>query len=50
MRACIEDERMKIEREFLDGLENANRYEIQRDKLMLYQNNRLLLTFSGERK
>jgi heat shock protein HslJ len=50
MRACIEDERMKIEREFLDGLENSNRYEIQRDKLMLYQNNRLLLTFSGERK
>lgn len=50
MRACIEDERMKIEREFLDGLEKANRYDIRRDKLMLYQNNRLLLTFSGERK
>ncbi|MEO8041559.1 MAG: META domain-containing protein [Acidobacteriota bacterium] len=50
MRACIEDERMKIEREFLDGLEKANRYEIQREKLMLYQNNRLLLTFNGEAK
>ncbi len=50
MRACIEDERMKIEREFLDGLEKANRYDIRRDKLMLYQNNRLLLTFNGERK
>lgn len=50
MRACIEDERMKIEREFLDGLEKANRYEIQREKLMLYQNNRLLLTFEGEAK
>jgi heat shock protein HslJ len=50
MRACIEDERMKIEREFLDGLEKANRYDIQREKLMLYQNNRLLLTFKGEAK
>jgi heat shock protein HslJ len=50
MRACIEDERMKIEREFVDGLEKANRYEIQREKLMLYQSNRLLLTFKGEAK
>lgn len=50
MRACIEDERMKIEREFLDGLEKANRYEIQGEKLMLYQNKRLLLTFNGEAK
>ena len=50
MRACIEDERMKIEREFLDGLEKTNRYEIRREKLMLYQNNRLLLTFNGEAK
>jgi heat shock protein HslJ len=50
MRACIEDERMKIERDFLDGLEKANRYEIQREKLMLYQSNRLLLTFKGEAK
>ena len=50
MRACIEDDRMNIEREFLDGLEKTNRYEIQRGKLMLYQNNRLLLTFNGERK
>jgi heat shock protein HslJ len=50
MRACIEDDRMSIEREFLDGLRQANRYEIERGKLMLYRNQRLLLTFDGERK
>ena len=50
MRACIEDERMDIEREFLESLRQANRYDIQRDKLMLYRNQRLLLTFDGERK
>jgi heat shock protein HslJ len=50
MRACIEDDRMRIEREFLDGLRNTNRYEIEHGKLMLYQNKRLLLTFNGEPK
>ena len=50
MRACVEDERMTIEREFLDGLRQANRYDIERGKLMLYRNQRLLLTFDGERK
>lgn len=50
MRACIEDERMKIEREFLDGLRVANRYEIQGNKLMLYRNKRQLLTLNGEAK
>ena len=50
MRACVEDERMSIEREFLDGLRQANRYDIERGKLMLYRNQRLLLTFQGERK
>ena len=49
MRACIEDERMSVEREFLDGLRQANRYDIVRGKLMLYRNERLLLTFNGER-
>jgi heat shock protein HslJ len=47
MRACIEDERMSIEREFLDGLRMANRYRIERGKLFLYRNDRLLLTFEG---
>lgn len=50
MRACIEDSRMNVEREFLDGLRQANRFSIERNKLMLYRNERLLLTFNGERK
>ncbi len=50
MRACIEDDRMNIERGFFDGLEKTNRYDIQRGRLMLYQNKRLLLTFVGEAK
>lgn len=50
MRACEEDNRMTIEREFLDGLQKANRYDIQRGKLMLYENKRLLLTLTGEAK
>lgn len=50
MRACVEDSRMAIERQFLDGLRNANRYQIKRDRLMLYRNTRLLLTLAGENK
>lgn len=50
MRACIEDERMNIEREFLDGLRAADSYKIKADKLMLYRRGKLLLTFTGEKK
>lgn len=50
MRACIEDERMDIERQFLDALRETNRYKIQDDKLMLYRDDRLLLTMTGEAK
>ena len=50
MRACVEDERMTIERQFLDGLQKANRFEIAKDKLMLYRDKRLLLTLKGEVK
>jgi heat shock protein HslJ len=50
MRACIEDARMDIEREFLAGLRNANRFEIDGDTLMLYRGGDLLLTFSGTKK
>lgn len=50
MRACIEDDRMTIEREFLEGLRQANRYEIKRGSLVLYRNDRLLLSFNGEAK
>jgi heat shock protein HslJ len=50
MRACIEDNRMKIERQFLDSLAKTNRYEIHAGKLNLYQGKRLLLTFKGVSK
>jgi heat shock protein HslJ len=50
MRACIEDEGMNIERDFLDGLRSADRYEVRGDKLMLYRRDKLLLTFSGRKK
>ena len=50
MRACIEDSRMSVEREFLDALRQTNRYSILSGKLMLYRNGSLLLTFNGERK
>jgi heat shock protein HslJ len=50
MRACIEDERMQVEREFLDGLRNANRFVVRDGRLMLYRGNEILLTFRGEKK
>lgn len=45
MRACIEDGRMNVEREFKNALENADRFEIAGGKLKLYRNRVLLLTF-----
>jgi heat shock protein HslJ len=50
MRACIEDERMNVERQFMNGLQNADRFEIKLGKLYLYQDEKLLLTFSGQNK
>jgi heat shock protein HslJ len=50
MRACIEDERMDIERSFLDGLRETDRYEIAADRLRLFKGDRLLLAFSGVKK
>jgi heat shock protein HslJ len=50
MRACIENERMQVERELLDGLRNANRFAIRDNRLMLYRGNEILLTFRGEKK
>ncbi|PYT01604.1 MAG: hypothetical protein DMF63_01795 [Acidobacteria bacterium] len=50
MRACIEDDRMDIERKFLDGLRATNRYKIKNHRLMLYRDDRLLLTFAGGKK
>ncbi|HMQ04855.1 MAG TPA: META domain-containing protein [Pyrinomonadaceae bacterium] len=45
MRACIEDDRMSIERELYDGLRSADRFEIRDDKLLLFKGTELLLTF-----
>jgi len=50
MRACEEDGKMQLEREFLDGLRNATRYDISDNHLHLYRKNALLLTFRGEPK
>jgi heat shock protein HslJ len=50
MRACIEDDRMNVERDFKDGLDKANRFKIFQDKLNLYQDKTLLLTFRAENK
>ena len=50
MRACIEDDRMSVERQLFNGLRDANRYEIRDGMLRLYRDRRLLLTFRGERK
>lgn len=50
MRACEEDNKMQVERDFLDGLRRTNRYEIRQGMLYLYRNQELLLTFRGERK
>jgi len=50
MRACIEDQRMDVERGMLSGLQDANRYEIRGNRLFLYRGKQVLLTFHGERK
>lgn len=50
MRACVEDERMNLERGFLDALRTADRYVIKADKMILYKRNQLLLTFVGQKK
>jgi heat shock protein HslJ len=50
MRACIEDNRMEVEREFMDALQSANRYEIDGTALKLFDGETLLLEFSGKEK
>lgn len=49
-RACVEDGKMNVEKEFLDGLQNVNRFEIIDGKLFLYQDKNLLLTFNAQNK
>ena len=50
MRACVEDNKMAVERDMLDGLRVARRFEIRDDRLYLYRGSDLLLTFRGEDK
>ncbi|MFL6467423.1 MAG: META domain-containing protein [Pyrinomonadaceae bacterium] len=50
MRACIEDDRMEIERKFMDALQSANRFEIKNGKLYLYRKSNLLMKMRGENK
>jgi heat shock protein HslJ len=50
MRACIEDDRMDVERKFLDGLRKANRFEIKGEELSLYEGSTLMLKFYGRSK
>jgi heat shock protein HslJ len=50
MRACEQAGKMQTERELLDGLRRADRYEFANNRLNLYRGKQLLLTFRGERK
>ena len=50
MRACIEDNRMEVERRFMDGLRSADRYEIDGTSLKLYEGETLVLEFTGKEK
>ncbi len=45
MRACEEGDRMTIERQFLDGLRDANRYLVRGAELTLFRDTEVLLTF-----
>lgn len=50
MRACVEDGKMAVEREFFDGLRSSDRYEIKDGRLFLYKGRQLTLTLRGEAK
>lgn len=50
MRACEADDRMAIERGFLDGLRNADRYEIKGDRLLIGTAGDTLLEFEAADK
>ncbi len=50
MMACMEDERMTIERQFSDALKNTDRYAFKDGKLNLYKGNELLATFLAAAK
>lgn len=48
LRACIEDDRINIERSLFDGLNNADRYVLKGNELELYRGEDLLLSFVAE--
>ena len=50
MMACGFEGRMEVERGFLEGLRNADRYEIRGDRLIFYQGDREILVFEGVSK
>ena len=47
MRACEFENRMTIERQFLDGLQKTDRFEVKEGRLLLYAGKELLLEFMG---
>ena len=50
MRACIEDNRMDVERRFLDALQSVNSFEVKDGKLLLKNSDSVLLIFVGKAK
>ena len=50
MRACIEDDRMTVERKFMAALLEADRFEIDGESLKLYKGDALRLEFRGVAK
>ena len=50
MMACEAEGRMMTERDFMDGLRNANRFELAGNLLRIFRGNRLLLEFEGTAK
>ena len=50
MRACEFEDQMTIERGFLDGLQNAERFELKGENLLIYNGETMLLEFEGRVK
>lgn len=47
MRACEFEDRMTVERGFLNGLQNGDRFEIRGKKLTIFMGSEMLLEFEG---
>lgn len=50
MMACEREGRMEVERGFMNGLRNANRFEIRGNRLILFRGNQEMLVFEGVSK